>query len=412
MKGRTAIVAVAVLAFSAGGRAQTGGAAFVWASGFTTPLGFVQDPSDSAIQYVVEQGGRIRVLRNRTTVGDFLDISGDISAGGERGLLGLAFAPDYSSSRRFYVNFTNPSGDTVIARFLRSATNPLAADPSTRFDLRIGGSPAIPQPFANHNGGQIEFGPDGYLYIGMGDGGSGNDPDNHAQNPASLLGKMLRIDVNVALADPAGYRIPPDNPFVASGPAGTRPEIWSFGLRNPWRFSFDRAIRGGTDALIIADVGQGSFEEINYEPRGRGGRNYGWRNREGAHDNITSAPPAFLPFTDPILEYTHAEGQSVSGGFVYRGTDWPAARGRYFFGDFVSGRVWSVALSIDGSGNATASGRVEHTAELSRNVSLGNISSFGLDAAGEMFIVSYGGSILRIASSAVPSAPTYLRIIP
>jgi glucose/arabinose dehydrogenase len=293
----------------------------VYASGFTTPVAFVQDPVRPAVQYVVEQGGRIRVVQSGAVLStDFLDLSLAISSGGERGLLGMAFAPDSATSGRFYVNFTNQAGDTVVARFVRSA-NPLVADPASRFDLRWGGTGGprfIAQPFANHNGGNLAFGPDGFLYIGMGDGGSGDDPDHRAQNPAELLGKMLRIDVNVSDNDPGGYRVPSSNPFVAV--AGTRSEIWSFGLRNPFRYSFDDPARGGTGALVIGDVGQNRFEEIDYEPPNSGGRNYGWRNREGAHDNVTSRPPAFLPLVDPIHEYDHGTGQTVIGGFVYRGS--------------------------------------------------------------------------------------------
>jgi glucose/arabinose dehydrogenase len=288
----------------------------VHATGFTSPTAFVQDPLDSAVQFVLEQAGRIRVVRSGTVLAaDFLDLRPAISSGGERGLLGLAFPPDAATSRRFFVNFTNPAGHTVVARFRRSA-DPAIADAASRFDLRWGPSqrPFIDQPFANHNGGHLAFGPDGYLYVGLGDGGSGDDPAHRAQNPATYLGKMLRIDVDVPDGDGAGYRVPPDNPFLRAGPAGTLPEIWSFGLRNPWRYSFDDPARGGTGALVIADVGQDRWEEVDYEPPNRGGRNYGWRNREGAHDNVTSLPPAFLPLTEPIHEYSHTAGQSITGG--------------------------------------------------------------------------------------------------
>ncbi len=388
----------------------------VHASGLTSPVAFVQDPTNAAVQFVVEQAGRIRVLQNgvlQTT--DFLDLRGFISSGGERGLLGLALAPNYASSGRFYVNFTNPAGHTVIARFRRSAGNPQVADPTSRFDLQWpSGLRYIVQPYSNHNGGNLEFGPDGYLYIGLGDGGSGNDPENRAQNPAELLGKMLRIDVNVPDADAAGYAIPSSNPFVSGGPAGVLREIWSFGLRNPWRYSFDPPARGGTGALIIADVGQGAWEEIDYEPAGGGGRNYGWRNREGAHPNVTTPAPVYNAsnLIDPVHEYSHSVGQSITGGLVYRGSALPAAyRGRYFFADYVQGRVWSIALTINGSGEATASSaRTDHTAELG---AVGNISAFGVDASGELYVVSHtNGTIIQIMSAApVPSAPTNLRII-
>jgi glucose/arabinose dehydrogenase len=367
----------------------------VYASGFTAPIAFVQDPLDRGVQFVVEQAGRIRVVRNGTVQPtDFLDLRTTVLSGGERGLLGLAFAPT-ASSGRFFVNFTNRSGDTVVARFRRSA-DPLVADPASRFDLRFGGA----------------VGPDGYLYIGLGDGGSGDDPEHRAQNPQELLGKMLRVDVNVDETHPVGYQVPGTNPFVIGGAVAARPEIWAFGLRNPWRYSFDDPARGGTGALVIGDVGQSAFEEIDYEPPNRGGRNYGWRNREGAHDNVTSRPPAFLPLVDPVHEYGRASGQSITGGYVYRGSALGAAyTGRYFFADYVQGRVWSIALTLDGQGEARASGLMEHTAELGGQSQLGNISSFGVDADGELYLVSLTrGTVLSVAGLAPPT-PTDLRVI-
>jgi glucose/arabinose dehydrogenase len=406
-----AIAALCVLAprnANAQLRAQT------YASGFTAPVAFVQDPTSDDVQFVVQQAGRIRVVRSGSILPtDFLNLTSSIDSGGERGLLGLAFAPDYASSGRFYVNFTNTAGDTVVARFRRS-TNPLVADPSSRFDLMLGGTQrVIDQPFANHNGGHLAFGPDGYLYIGLGDGGSGNDPAHRAQNPNELLGKMLRIDVGVPESHQAGYVIPGDNPFVDGSPIAARGEIWAFGLRNPWRFNFDDPARGGSGAMLIADVGQSRFEEIDYEPPARGGRNYGWRNREGAHDNVTSQPVAYQPIVEPISEYGRAEGQSVTGGFVYRGQALgPSFRGRYFFADFMSGRVWSIALTVDSNGEARASDLREHTTELGGRPQLGNISSFGVDADGELYVVNYSGSIVKILGPAgAPAAPTGLRII-
>jgi glucose/arabinose dehydrogenase len=302
----------------------------------------------------------------------------------------------------------------VVARFRRPGSG--SADPASRFDLKWGPglSPVIPQPFSNHNGGNLVFGPDGYLYIGMGDGGSGDDPQNNAQTPSTLLGKMLRIDVSVADAHPSGYVVPPDNPFVGSALAGVRPEIWSFGLRNPWRFSFDPVSLGGTGALVIGDVGQGSREEIDYEPAGRGGRNYGWRMREGAQPNPNAAvrtPPAFEPLIDPIHDYNRTQGASVTGGYVYRGRALgDAFRGRYFFADYVSGRVWSVGLTIGSNGEATAAGLTEHTAELGGNAQLGNISAFAIDRSGELYIVSHTrGAILRLFGPL--QAPTGLHIV-
>jgi len=368
------------------------------AGGLSQPVAFVQDPSQPSVQVVVQQGGRIRVIQNGVLLEqDYLDLTSQVLSGGEQGLLGLAFAPDYAASRRVYVNFTNQSGDTVIARFLRDATDPLRADPATRFDLVWpGGARSIRQPFGNHNGGHLAFGPDGYLYIGLGDGGSGNDPFHYAQDPGSLLGKMLRLDVSVSASHPTGYVVPPSNPFV--GQPDVLGEIWDFGLRNPWRYSFDDPILGGTGALLVADVGQSGWEEVNYAPAGQGGRNYGWRNREGAHEYIISLPPYFLPLTDPIHEYSHAVGGAITGGFVYRGSALGSTyTGRYFFADIVSNRVWSLALSIDaGTGEATAAGVFEHTAELGSGAH--GVSSFGVDASGELYLVSYPGAIYRLAS--------------
>jgi glucose/arabinose dehydrogenase len=391
--------------------------------GLSSPVGMVQDPSDPAVQFVVQQGGLIRVIRNGVLQGtNFLNLTSSISTGGERGLLGLAFPGDYARTGRFYVNFTR-SGDsaTVVARFLRSAGNPLVADPSSRFDLLWPAMPdtvtapatrncanfqstpqrAICQPFDNHNGGKIAFGPDGYLYIGMGDGGSGGDPQNQAQRPATLLGKMLRIDVSVPDGDTRGYRIPPDNPFAGTSPfaVSTLDEIWSFGLRNPWRFTFDPTWLGGTGAMLIGDVGQNAFEEIDYEPARLGGRNYGWSLREAAHDYNAGTTPAFTPLVEPIFEYGNAFGsgssRSITGGYVYRGTALGAAfRGRYFYADFISGRIASIALTVDPvTREATAGDFQDHTAAFD---SPGNISSIDIDGNGEIYVVMWGGEIRRL----------------
>jgi Glucose/sorbosone dehydrogenases len=385
----------------------------VYVSGFSVPVAFVQDPTDRNIQYVVQQDGRIRAVQNGSVVAtDFLNLASSISYGGERGLLGLAFAPSYADSGRFFVAFTNPAGNNVVARFRRS-NNRLVADAASRFDLLLGRTQRfVNHPFTNHNGGHLAFGPDGYLYIGFGDGGSGNDPDHRAQDPNDLLGKMLRIDVNVPDSDNAGYSVPSSNPFVGGSPVAARTEIWAFGLRNPWRYNFDDPSRGGTGALVIADVGQGAFEEIDLEPAGAGGRNYGWRNREGAHDNVTSRPPAYTPLVDPIFEYGRNDGQSISGGYVYRGLGLPGTfRGRYFFADYVAGRVWSLALNQTGAGSA--SDRREHTDELGGRLAIGSVSAFGVDADGELYVISHTlGSILKIIPTAeAPPAPSGLRII-
>ena len=404
----TAAVVALALHFQASPALRTA----VFVTGLQSPVAFVQDPTDRTVFFAVEQAGRIRIVRNRIVEQDFLDLRSVIASGGERGLLGLALAPDFAASGRFFVNFTDLNGNTVIARFRRAS--PVSANAASRFDLRWGPerSPVIAQPFSNHNGGHLAFGPDGYLYIGLGDGGSGNDPQHLAQNPSSLLGKFLRIDVNVPDTHPAGYVVPPDNPFVGGARIAARPEIWSFGLRNPWRYSFDDPGLGGTGALLIADVGQNAWEEVSYEPPGRGGRNYGWRNREGAHANVQNLPPAYEPLIDPIHEYGRTTGQSITGGHVYRGRSLGATfRGRYFFADYVSRRVWSMALSINAStGEATASDVREHTAELGGVARLGSVSSFGVDGDGELYPVSHSlGAVLRIFGE--PPAPSSPRII-
>src|SRR5262249_49804701 len=324
------------------------------ASGLPPITGGVADPAQPGVLYVLQQDGLVRTIQGTTLLPTpFLDLRGQISSGGERGLLGIAFAPD---AARVFVNFTNPNGDTVVARFRRSAGNPLAADPSSRFDLRWpNGARFISQPYANHNGGHLVFGPDGYLYIGLGDGGSANDPQNNAQNPNSLLGKMLRIDVNVPDGDAIGYRVPPDNPFVGGSPIPALGEIWAFGLRNPWRYSFDNPALGGTGALLIGDVGQNAREEIDAAPAGRGGQNYGWRMREGpiATRGGPPATRAFTPLTEPMVDYGRSTGVTVIGGYVYRGRALgPNYYGRYFLADTGSGHLWSVGWGIDAGGRA------------------------------------------------------------
>lgn len=370
----------------------------VVAIGLVNPVALVADPMDASTFLVVEQRGTIRGIRNGVVSSTmFLDIRGQLSAGGERGLLGIAFPPDAVPSRRFYINFTNPDGHTVVARYTRDAQG--RVETNSRFDLVWpDGRAFIEQPFANHNGGHLAFGPDGYLYIGLGDGGSGGDPLNHAQNPNSLLGKMLRIDVGVDEADRRGYRVPGDNPFVAREPIAALTEIWAFGLRNPWRYSFDDWTRGGTGALVIADVGQSAREEVNWEPRGAGGRNYGWRVREGRNAFDTRLPAAYQPLTDPVHEYPRSDGQSITGGLVYRGSALDGMfNGRYFFADYVAGRVYSIGVALDERQEATAVDLLVVTEMLGGTAELGLISSFGVDTAGEMYIVSYSrGRILKI----------------
>jgi len=371
----------------------------VVATGLTNPVAFVMDPADHSTFYVVEQRGTIRTIRNNVVSTIlFLDLRSSVSSGGERGLLGLAFPQDAATSRRFYVNFTNPDGDTVIARYTRTADG--GVDPNSRFDLMWpDGRRFIEQPFSNHNGGHLAFGPDGYLYVGLGDGGSGGDPFNNAQNPNTLLGKMLRIDVNVPDVDPRGYRVPADNPFVDRQPIAALTEIWDFGLRNPWRYSFDDWTHGGTGALVIADVGQDAHEEVNWEPGGTGGRNYGWRIREGRFPYDARSPAAFLPLIEPIYDYPRTDGMSITGGFVYRGRALdPMFNGRYFFADYVAGRVYTIGLALDDHQEARAVDLLEITDLLGGTAELGLISSFGVDENAELYLVSYSrGRILKIA---------------
>jgi glucose/arabinose dehydrogenase len=243
----------------------------------------------------------------------------------------------------------------------------------------------------------------------MGDGGSGGDPQNNAQNPDSLLGKMLRLDVSVGDDDARGYRVPEDNPFVDARPIRALPEIWAFGLRNPWQFSFDDTTRGGTGALMIADVGQDAREEINFERRGDGGRNYGWRLREGRRTYDVRRPAAYGPLVDPIHEYDHTVGASITGGVIYRGMRLDASfNGRYFYADFVDARVFSIGLHLDDAGDASAADEREHTAELGGRAVLGAVSAFGVDGDGELLIVNYAaGRILRVVptvSSPLPNS--------
>jgi len=349
-------------------------------SGFSAPLAFVQDPQDPLVQYVVQQRGLIRTLVDgELQATNFLNLSGVVSqTGSERGLLGLAF-PQEPDDDRFYVNYTDiNTGATRVVRYSRDGNNPQIGDPaSAEILLTIG------QPFSNHNGGNMAFGPDGMLYIGCGDGGSSGDPGNRAQTASTHLGKMLRIDVS----GQSGYTIPPDNPFIGNDPLGILDEIWAVGLRNPWRWSFDNPDLGGTGAMLIADVGQNAWEEVNFEPPATGGRNYGWRNREGAHPFNGSVPPLYEPLIDPIHEYSHNEGISITGGYVYRGcalgSDFV---GRYFFAD-LTGRVWSFALDTTGEG--AASDLREHTNEIGN---LGSVVSFGQDTFGELYVVTFGGN--------------------
>ena len=289
----------------------------------------------------------------------------------------MAFPPGFASKGYFYVNYTRvPDGATVVARYRVSAGDANVADPASEEVILT-----VPQPFANHNGGQLAFGPDGYLYIGMGDGGSGGDPLNNGQNPGTLLGKTPADRRGVRRAP---YGVPPDNPFVRA--AGYLPEIWALGLRNPWRFSFDR----GTGDLYIGDVGQGNFEEIDFQPAGDpGGRNYGWNIMEGDR----CYPPGTVGCNRtglalPVFVYDHALGCSVTGGHVYRGSALPSLQGVYLFGDFCSGRIWGIRKN----------GAAWDNALLADNTTL-TITTFGEDESGNVYVVNYAnGDLLKILS--------------
>src|SRR5205809_3000689 len=295
---------------------------------FLNPLYVTAPPLDSQRVFVVEQDGRIRILRNDTLLaGSFLNLTGKISAGGERGLLSLAFHPQYATNGRFYVYFTNPSGDIRIVRY-NVSSNPDSADEATADTVLKVAHPL----FNNHNGGQLQFGPDGNLYAGTGDGGGGGDTAGNAQNTHRLLGKLLRLNVDGT----SGYTIPTGNPFASDTTLGS-PEIWSYGLRNPWRFSFDRV----TGDLYIGDVGEASREEVDVQPvTSAGGQNYGWSIMEGfACYNAATCSQTGLVL--PVLDYDHTQACSITGGYVYRGSQLPILTGHYFYGDFCRGWVRS-----------------------------------------------------------------------
>ena len=346
-----------------------------FADGFQA-LTFVTNAGDfSGDLYAVEQSGVIwRVAADgavdRTP---FLDIHERISCCDERGLLGLAFHPDFATNNRFFVNYTDGDGNTVVSEF--GAPDDGYGDPDSERKLF-----GIEQPFGNHNGGMLAFGADGYLYIGTGDGGSGGDPRGNSQNLGTLLGKILRIDVD----NGEPYAIPADNPFVGQIPeVPHRPEIWDWGLRNPWRFSFDRQ----TGDLWIGDVGQNIYEEVDAEPAGTGGRNYGWNTMEASHCfGVSSCVQDGLAL--PVTEYSHAPGCSITGGYVYRGSALPQLAGKYVFADYCSGRIWALdaatALTV-GTAEPTQYGKVPI-----------NPTSFGEDEAGELYLADEAGHIYRL----------------
>jgi len=348
------------------------------AGGFDQPVHVAHAGDGSGRIFVVEQAGRIRILENGAVLpSPFLDIASRVACCGEQGLLSVAFPPGFASKMHFYVNYTRrPDGATVVARYRVSVDNADVSDPASEEILLT-----IPQPFSNHNGGQLVFGPDNNLYIGMGDGGGAGDPLGNARNPGTLLGKLLRIDVE---SGETPYGIPPENPFILTG--GYLPEIWALGLRNPWRFSFDRL----TGDLYIADVGQGAFEEVDFQPAGSpGGQNYGWNVMEGAAC-YNSATCATAGLTLPVATYDHSQGCSVTGGMVYRGAASPDLQGIYFYGDYCSGRIRG--LRKNGAGWETAALPVPGDPPM-------NITTFGEDEAGEVYVANYAnGEILKILS--------------
>jgi len=344
------------------------------ASSLASPTAIVHAGDGSNRLFVVEQQGQVRLLRNGVlALTPFLNISDRLVSGGEQGLLGLAFPPDYVEKGYFYVNYTRLlDGATVISRF-HISPDPDIADSASEEVLLV-----VSQPFTNHNGGQLAFGPDGMLYVALGDGGGSGDPQGNAQNPGTLRGSLLRLDVESGVIP---YQVPQDNPFVAD--LLSRDEIWATGLRNPWRFSFDRL----TGDLYIGDVGQGSIEEINFQAAAAtGGANYGW--------NILEGPDCFNPavgcveptdYVPPVAFYNHSLGCSVTGGFVYRGPGNPDMQGRYLYGDFCSGRIWSLRLV----GNIWENELITQTTF--------SISSFGEDEEGRLYLADYtDGAIYRI----------------
>lgn len=340
------------------------------ARGLDHPVYLSSPPGDARL-FVVEQTGRIRIIQNGAVLpAPFLDVAARITSGGERGLLSVAFHPRFSSNGFFYVYYTDRNGDTRVERYF-AAPGSTTADPASA-QLVL----AVEQPFANHNGGLLTFGPDGKLYVGLGDGGSGGDPQGNGQNPAVLLGKILRLDVDAAQP----YAIPADNPFA--GQAGKRGEIWITGVRNPWRFAFDR----DAGLLYVADVGQNAWEEVNVLPAGTGGQNLGWNLMEGMHCYRASSCVQ-QGLTLPVLEYSHENGCSITGGFVYRGSQVAAMRGHYFYSDYCNGWL----RSFRWTGSAVADARQWEVGDL------GSVTSFGEDSSRELYLTTTTGLVLKLA---------------
>jgi glucose/arabinose dehydrogenase len=345
-------------------------------SNLDRPLGIVHAGDGSGRLFILEKPGRIRILRSDALEDrPFLDLTDRVgSSGSEQGLLGLAFHPNYADNGRLFTNYTDRNGDTVISQFLVS-DDPDRAEPGSEQVLLT-----LDQPAANHNGGHLAFGPDGYLYIGTGDGGAAGDQFGNGQNARTLLGAMLRLDIDSAQP----YAIPGDNPFV--GDDAARDELWAIGLRNPWRYSFDRL----TGDLYIADVGQNTYEEVNRQPASSaGGENYGWPIMEGLHCFPADGACDQSGLVLPVHEYDHSQGCSVTGGYVYRGQRYPVLQGIYLFGDYCSGIIW---------GMAAAGGDSWRTAKLLQTDA--RISSFGEDEAGELYLVDIaGGGLSRLTAT-------------
>ncbi len=342
------------------------------ADGLKQPVFATHAGDGSGRLFIVEKSGTIVALdENVTQPLAFLDITDRVgSSSSEQGLLGLAFDPDFAANGRFFVYYTDRDGDTVISRF-QASDDRTTADPGSEVVLLT-----QDQPAANHNGGMLAFGPDGYLYAGLGDGGAAGDRYGNGQNLGTILGTIIRIDSN---GDEA--LVPADNPFV--GQDGARPEIWAYGLRNPWRFSFDRA----TGDLWIADVGQNQWEEINFQPAGSpGGENYGWPITEATHC-YEENPCDTAGLTMPVAEYEHGPGCSVSGGYVYRGAQQPAMQGIYFYGDYCSGQIWGLAAGADS--------QWQNTELLDSGA---QISAFGETENGELLLVDYSGMVYRLVN--------------
>jgi glucose/arabinose dehydrogenase len=338
------------------------------AGGLASPV-HLTAPAGDARLFVVEQAGRIRIIRNGQLVArPFLDIVAKVGSGGERGLLSVAFHPNHTSNGFFFVYYTDRNGDTRVERY-RVTSNPDSADAGSA-DLIL----TVDQPFANHNGGLLLFTEDGKLLVGLGDGGSGGDPMGHGQDRSTLLGSILRLDIDRGLP----YVIPSDNPFA--GLSSARGEIWAWGLRNPWRFSIDRT----EDLIYIADVGQGSWEEVNVERADAGGLNYGWNIMEGRHC-YRSGSCNQSNLVLPALEYSHSEGCSVTGGAVYRGSAMPSLRGHYFYSDYCQGWIRSFRYQ---------NGQV--TEQRDWGLDAGSVLSFGEDSAGELYVLTGNGTVFRL----------------